>query len=64
MGGEFEFWVLILEEGNGEFKVQGKEMLVCEQRIEIFTFFGSKEVSGFVMCIWWGEELDLFLNQI
>ena len=39
-------------------------MLVCAQRIEIFTFFGYKEVLGFITCIWWGEELDLFLNQI
>ena len=37
--GESEFWVLILEEGKGEFWVQGKEKLVCERR---------REVSGFV----------------
>ena len=37
--GEYEFWVLILEEGKGEFWVQGKEKLMCEKR---------REVSGFV----------------
>ena len=36
--GESEFWVLILEEGKGEFWVQGKEKLVCERRREVLGF--------------------------
>ena len=52
--GESEFWVLILEEGKGEFWVQGKEKLVCEKR---------REVSGFVTCIWLGKIRFIFKSN-
>ena len=31
------------------------------RRGEKFSFFGFKEA---VTCIWWGQKLDLILNQI
>ena len=38
-------------------------MLVCEQRIEIFTFFGFKEVLGFITCIWLGKIRFIFKSN-